>query len=89
MKNEDFAILTIETQEKQGSRWITTETETKTISKLFYYNVTDEKSIRFFRNLGGIETVQRNYTKMGYIPVRILSTSPNRETRIIRSFEIL
>lgn len=89
MKNEDFAILTTETQEKQGSRWITTETETKTISKSFYNNMTDEKTIRFFRNLGGIETVQRNYTKMGYLPVRILSTSPNRETRSIYNFEIL
>lgn len=89
MKNEDFAVLTTETQEKQGSRWVTTETETKTVSKQFYNNITDEKAIRFFRNLGGIETVQRNYTKMGYIPVRILSTSPNRETRIIRNFEIL
>lgn len=89
MKNEDFAILTLETQEKQGSKWITTETETKTISKLFYNNLIDERAIRFFRNLGGIETVQRNYTKMGYLPVRILSTSPNRETRIIRNFEIL
>ena len=89
MKNENFAVLTMETQEKQGSRWVTTETETKTISKSYYNNITDEKAIRFFRNLGGIETVQRNYTKMGYIPVRILSTSPNRETRIIRTFEIL
>ena len=89
MKNEDFAVLTMETQEKQGSRWVTTETETKTISKSYYNNIVDEKAIRFFRNLGGIETVQRNYTKMGYIPVRILSTSPNRETRIIRTFEIL
>lgn len=89
MKNENFAVLTMETQEKQGSRWVTIETETKTISKEFYNNITDEKAIRFFRNLGGIETVQRNYTKMGYIPVRILSTSPNRERRIIRTFEIL
>ena len=89
MKNENFAVLTMETQEKQGSKWITTEIESKTISKEFYNNITDERAIRFFRNLGGIETVQRNYTKMGYIPVRILSTSPDRQRRIIRTFEIL
>ena len=89
MKNEDFAVLTTETQEKVNSKWFTVESEQKTISKEFYNNITDEKAIRFFRNLGGIVTVQRNYTKMGYIPVRILSTSPNRETRIIRTFEIL
>ena len=89
MKNQNFAVLTLETQEKRGSKWFTVESEQKTISKQFYNNITDEKAIRFFRNLGGIETVQRNYTKMGYIPVRILSTSPNRETRIIRTFEIL
>ena len=89
MKNENFAILTMETQEKVNSKWFTVESEQKTISKSFYNNLVDERAIRFFRNLGGIETVQRNYTKMGYIPVRILSTSPNRQTRIIRSFEIL
>lgn len=89
MKNEDFAILTLETQEKQGSRWITVETETKTVSNWFYDNITDEKAIRFFRRLGGIETVQRDYTKMGYLPVRVLSTSPDRQTRVIYNFEIL
>ena len=81
--------MTLETQEKVNGKWFTVESEQRTISKQFYNNIVDEKAIRFFRNLGGIETVQRNYTKMGYIPVRILSTSPNRQTRIIRSFEIL
>ena len=82
-----YAIMTIETQEKQGSKWATVETETKEISREFYRNIVDPQAIRFMRNLGGIETIQKNYTCFGYLPVRILSTSPSRQTRIIRSFK--
>lgn len=82
-----YATMTTETQEKNGSKWVTVNIETKEISKQFYYNIIDPQAIRFMRNLGGIETVQKNYTCFGYIPVRILSTSPNRQTRIIRTFK--
>ena len=82
-----YAIMTTETQQKQGSKFVTVETETKEITKQHYHNIIDPQTIRFMRNLGGIETVQKNYTCFGYIPVRILSTSPNRQTRIIRTFK--
>ena len=84
-----FAKMTLTTQEKNGLRWETVETETKEISREFYRNATDEKAIKFFRRLGGIETVQKNYTKWGFLPVRILSTSPDRQQRIIREFDFL
>ena len=87
MKNETYATMTVETQTKQGSKWVTVETETKEISKQFYQNIIDPQAIKFMRNLGGVETIQKNYTCFGYIPVRILSTSPSREQRTVRTFK--
>ena len=43
-------------------------------------------SVSFFRNLGGYERVIKGYTCEGYIPVRLISISPNKETKIIRYF---
>ena len=45
-------------------------------------------SIPFFRNLGGSERVTKGYTIAGYIPVELSSISPNRETKIVRSFKV-
>lgn len=84
-----YAKMTLTTQEKNGTRWETVGTETKEISREFYRNATDEKAIKFFRRLGGIETIQKNYTKWGFLPVRILSTSPDRQQRIIREFDFI
>lgn len=85
----NFAKMIVTTQQKNGSRWETVETKIKEISREFYRNATEEQTIKFFRKLGGIETVQKNYTKWGFLPVRILSTSPNRERRTIREFDFL
>lgn len=54
-----YAIMTTETQQKQGSKFVTVETETKEISREFYRNIIDPQAIRFMRNLGGIETIQK------------------------------
>ena len=45
-------------------------------------------SIPFFRDLGGSERVTKGYTIAGYIPVELSSISPNRETKIVRSFKV-
>lgn len=84
-----YAVMTTQTQEKRGCKWETIETKTEEISKEFYNNTVDPRAIRFFRRLGGIETVQRNYTEYGYLPIRILSTSPDRQKRIIKEFSFI
>ena len=45
-------------------------------------------SIPFFRDLGGSERVTKGYTVAGFIPVELSSISPNRETKIVRSFKV-
>lgn len=85
-REEPEKVITCHTirQIKTGSRWTTTEETTDKIDFIHYINVLD--GIPFFRNLGGSETVQKAYTKAGLIPVRLLSTNPDRTQRTIREF---
>lgn len=79
----------IEKQVKNKSYWKTidsTDYEDITLEK--YNNIIDIGWIRLLRNMGGIETIQKNYTPLGYMPIKILSTSPDRENRTIRYFRI-
>lgn len=49
------------------------------------YNSTIEAA-PFFRRLGGSEYLERDYTCAGYRVTRIISKSPDRQTKIIREF---
>lgn len=51
-------------------------------------NITNADTLRFFRRLGGTEYAERGYTPVGYIVTRLVSTSPDGETRIVRTFKI-
>ena len=66
--------------ENAGKCKITTEEMTFN----YYFNILE--SIPFFRNLGGYERVTNAYTKHGYIPVKLISISPDGNTRITREF---
>lgn len=61
----------------------------KTISEQQLKNITDKQTLKFFRRLGGSETLTCGYTCRGYMPVILVSTSPDKKTRIIREFEYL
>lgn len=60
--------------------------ETKEIQFDEYFNYLS--SVEFFKSLGGYERVERFYTYAGYIPCRLTSISPNKETKIVRVFKI-
>lgn len=45
-------------------------------------------SINFFKSLGGIERTYKSYTLAGYIPTKLVSTSPNKEIKIVRRISI-
>lgn len=72
---------------KRGSRWIETERTTEKINYVFYTNIVDPNAIAFFRNLGGLERVSKSYTKAGYLPVEVASTSPDRMNKTVRRFD--
>ena len=77
-------VCTTTREMKNGSRWTVENTTTETIDSKYYFNCLE--SIPFFKALGGKEKAIKSYTKFGYIPVRLISTSPDGTERTIREF---
>lgn len=71
--------------EKIDKRWVETESETVDMTAEFYLN--GISSAPFFRNLGGVERLTPSYTRHGYIPVELVSVSPDRNTKVVRSYD--
>ena len=67
--------------------YFTKEVETEEITEKAYNRITGDDTLKWFRRLGGTETAQRGYTCRGYNITRLTSTSPDRQTKIIRTFK--
>jgi len=62
--------------------------EEKTITEEQLKMMTSDETCRWFRRLGGSETVQRTYTAIGYVPYKLASISPNRSIKRVREFNV-
>ena len=78
------ATMTKKDYVKKGTKWDLVSTEIEEVTEDQYNRIFN--SIDFFKNLGGIERITKNYTILGYIPVKLNSISPNKTTKIIREF---
>jgi hypothetical protein len=76
--------LTKENYFKDGKKWTLSETETELIDLKTVERIAD--SVRFFRRLGGTETLVKGYTCAGYNPVKLTSTNPDKTAKTIRTF---
>jgi hypothetical protein len=76
--------LTKENYFKDGKKWTLSETETELIDLKTVERIAD--SVKFFRRLGGTETLVKGYTCAGYNPVKLTSTNPDKTQRTIRTF---
>ena len=74
-----------EQYEKSGKTWKKISENRKDVSPEYYSNVID--AIPFFRNLGGFERVECAYTVRGYLPVKVISISPDKEKKTVRIFK--
>ena len=86
------SFVTIEITEsfqslKEGTKTVFIEDakEVRNIGREEYARYID--AAPFFRGLGGTETITSCYTCTGYLPVRLVSKSPNRDTKIVRTFK--
>jgi len=57
------------------------------ISEQQYNNIVGDDTLRFFRRLGGSESATRGYTSCGYVITKLVSTSPDKSRRTIRTFK--
>lgn len=59
---------------------------TETVNEQHYRNYVD--SVSFFNGFGGGTCrAERGYTYAGYIPVRITTISPDRQTKLVARFK--
>jgi aspartyl aminopeptidase len=72
---------------KEGTKtvWIETGKTTEEISENHYNNFIN--AAPSFRRMGGSETLQRTYTKNGYKVVKLISTSPDKMTKHVYTFD--
>lgn len=61
--------------------------ENETIDEQQYRNITSEDTVKYFRRLGGSETVERGYTCYGYKCTKLTSTSPDKSFKTVRKFK--
>lgn len=82
----DIECGTLETVDyvKRGSKWVEINSETKPFTGKWYMNSID--ATPFFKNLGGTERVEYCSTRYGIIPCKIISISPDRQERTIRTY---
>ena len=57
------------------------------ITETEYNNITSKDTLSFFRRLGGSETATKCYTSKGYNVYRLISKSPDRQTKVVRTFD--
>jgi len=61
--------------------------EVSTITEEEYENITCSDTLKWFRGLGGTETTKKSYSAYGYNIYLSTSTSPDRQTKIVREFK--
>ena len=72
--------------EKRGKKWEIVSTETEKCTPYYYFNTVD--AIPFFRRLGGNERISCGYCVRGYVPLQIVSTSPDKLSKTVRTFKL-
>lgn len=67
--------------------YILESTEVENIDEKTHGMTTSEATCKTFRRWGGSETVERAYTNQGCKVVKLTSTSPDKKTKIVRTFK--
>ena len=63
-----------------------TEIVTKVIDNKQHNLITNIDTCKWFRQLGGSESVSRSYTCNGYCVTKLISISPDKEIKKVRVF---
>ena len=69
--------------------YIVESKEVTEVTEKQHHLVTNNDTVKYFRRLGGSESVQRSYTKQGYLVTKLVSTSPDKQNKVIREYKFL
>ena len=67
--------------------YIVDSIEVSTVTERQHSLTTCDDTVKWFRRIGGKETVQRSYTNAGYLVTKLISTSPDKQTKVVREYE--
>jgi translation initiation factor 2B subunit (eIF-2B alpha/beta/delta family) len=72
---------------KAKTTWNVESIEKELCTESEHNNATSNDTIKFFKRLGGKESVERSYTSVGEVVTKIVSTSPNGQNKTIREYK--
>lgn len=67
--------------------YIVNDVSSQAVTEKEHQLTTNENTVEWFRRLGGSESVQKSYTCNGYVVTKLVSTSPDRQTKVVREFK--
>ena len=70
-----------------NTTYIVDSKKIETVTEKQHRSTTCNDTVKWFRRLGGSETVQRSYTNAGYLVTKLTSLSPDRQTKVIREYK--
>ena len=70
-----------------NTTYIVDSKKIETVTEKQHRLTTCNDTVKWFRRLGGSETVQRSYTSAGYLVTKLTSLSPDRQTKVIREYK--
>ena len=82
-------ILTTTTKEKKpGTKnaYKVVEVTTEEVTEKQHQMATSDDTCKWFRRLGGSESVTKAYTCAGYVPIQVISTSPDKQIKKVREY---
>ena len=65
-----------------------TEIEITTINQETYDNIFNKKTQAFFKGVGGYERASKSYTNAGYIVTKLISISPDKTIKKVRTVKV-
>ena len=66
--------------------YIVESKEVKEVTEKEHRLCTNDDTVKWFRRLGGSETVERSYTSAGYLVTKLTSTSPDKQNKTVREY---
>ena len=71
---------------KTKTTYLLDHESTEQITSEQYNNMTNQNTLKYFRRLGGTESAIFGYTCNGYKVTKLTSTSPEKQIKIVRTF---
>ena len=69
--------------------YIVESKEVSEVTEKQHYLTTNNDTVKWFRRLGGSESLRRSYINQDYKVTKLVSTSPDKQNKVIREYKFL